>query len=93
MLKLILIGREPITSYSYLEKVKILPLDDEYGAQILGGEQNLDERMSISKRLGGHPLALQLYQPESELPEQSTDIQNYVEKIVLSISLLFLKSI
>jgi DNA-binding MarR family transcriptional regulator/GTPase SAR1 family protein len=83
-LKLILIGREPITSYSYLEKVKILPLDDEYGAQILGGEQNLDERMSISKRLGGHPLALQLYQPESELPEQSTDIQNYVEKIVLS---------
>jgi len=83
-LKLILIGREPITSYSYLEKVKILPLDDKYGAQILGGELNLDERMSISKRLGGHPLALQLYQPESELPEQSTDIQNYVEKIVLS---------
>jgi DNA-binding MarR family transcriptional regulator len=82
--KLILIGREPITSYSFLEKVQILPLEDKYGAQILGEEQNLDERISISRRLGGHPLALQLYQPESELPEQSTDVQNYVEKTVLS---------
>ena len=84
LLRIVLIGREPITGYSYLEKIQILPLDDEYGAQILGEEQDLDERLSISRRLGGHPLALQLYQPESELPEQSTDVQNYVEKIVLS---------
>ena len=83
-LKLILIGREPITIFSYLEKIQILPLEQQFGAKILGEELPLDDRMSISKRLGGHPLALQLYQPESELPEQSTDIQNYVEKTVLS---------
>lgn len=83
-LKLILIGREPITIFSYLEKIEILPLEQQFGAKILGEELSLDARMSISKRLGGHPLALQLYQPESELPEQSTDVQNYVEKTVLS---------
>jgi len=83
-LKLILIGREPITSYSFLEKIQILPLDEQFGAQILGEEQQLEVRMSISKRLGGHPLALQLYQPGSELPEQSADVQKYVEKTVLS---------
>tara|TARA_B100001564_G_scaffold75913_1_gene60635 strand:+ start:7768 stop:9966 length:2199 start_codon:yes stop_codon:yes gene_type:complete len=84
LFKIILIGREPISGFSYLEKIQILPLEQEFGAQILGEDLPLDTRMSISKRLGGHPLALQLYQPESELPEQSTDIQNYVEKTVLS---------
>ena len=68
LLTIVLIGREPITGYSYLEKIQILPLDDEFGAQILGEEQDLEVRLSISRRLGGHPLALQLYQPESELP-------------------------
>ena len=82
--KLILIGREPLASFPYLEKIQILPLSEQHGAQLLGEQQSLDVRMTISKRLGGHPLALQLYQPESELPEQSTDVQNYVEKTVLS---------
>ena len=81
--RMILIGREPMTHFSALEKIQISPLEDEFGAQLLGEDRNLAERKSISKRLGGHPLALQLYQPEFELPEQSVNVQRYVEDTVL----------
>ena len=81
--RIIFVGREPMNKFSSLEKIQILPLEDQFGAQLLGDEQNLDERLLISKRLGGHPLALQLYQPEFDLPEQSTNVQKYVENTVL----------
>ncbi len=81
--RIIFVGREPMNNFSSLEKIQILPLEDQFGAQLLGDEQNLDERLLISKRLGGHPLALQLYQPEFDLPEQSTNVQMYVENTVL----------
>ena len=81
--RIVFIGREPMNNFSSLDKIQILPLEDQYGAQLLGDEQNLDERLLISKRLGGHPLALQLYQPEFDLPEQSINVQRYVEEIVL----------
>ena len=81
--RIVFIGREPMNNFSSLDKIQILPLEDQYGAQLLGDEQNLDERLLISKRLGGHPLALQLYQPEFDLPEQSVNVQRYVEEIVL----------
>ena len=69
-----------MNNFSSLDKIQILPLEDQYGAQLLGDEQNLDERLLISKRLGGHPLALQLYQPEFDLPEQSINVQSTLKK-------------
>ena len=82
--KLVFIGREPMNNFSSLEKIQISPLEDQFGAQLLGEDQTMEERVLISKRLGGHPLALQLYQPEFDLPEQSVNVQRYVEDTVLS---------
>ncbi|MAV42869.1 MAG: hypothetical protein CMA30_00120 [Euryarchaeota archaeon] len=82
--RLIFIGREPMNHFPSIDKFQILPLEDQYGAQLLGEGQDLEDRLLISKRLGGHPLALQLYQPEFELPEQSANVQKYVEDTVLS---------
>ncbi len=82
--KLIFIGREPLVDFPNMEKVKVEPLDEDSGSKILGEELPLEVRKSVSRRLGGHPLALQLHHPESELPEASVDIQKYVEETVLS---------
>jgi len=82
--RLILIGREPLATFSNLTKIKVEALDEDSGARLLGEQLPLEDRKSVSRRLGGHPLALTLYQPESELPEASLDIQNYVENTVLS---------
>ena len=34
--------------------------------------------------MGGHPLALQMHDEESELPEAGSDLQEWVREVVLS---------
>ena len=52
--------------------------------KLLGDSQSKKEREHIAERLGGHPLALLLYQKGTALPETNEDVQSYVEEVVMS---------
>jgi len=82
--KMILIGREPLALFEDIERVTIpsLPLKD--AVKLLNSSSKDKASMHIVERLGGHPLAILLYQQESSLPEQDADVQSYVEEVVLS---------
>ena len=82
--KFIFIGREPLVSFEHVERLSIPPLDIQDAVKLLGEFQNEEEREHIVERLGGHPLAIQLYHKETTLPEANSDIQSYVEDVVLS---------
>ncbi len=45
---------------------------------------HLENRELVVQRLGGHPLALQMHDEESELPEAGSDLQEWVREVVLS---------
>ena len=51
---------------------------------MLGSSQSKVEREHIAERLGGHPLAILLYQEGTTLPETNEDVQSYVEEVVMS---------
>ncbi len=82
--KLIFIGREPLVSFEHLQRLPIPPLEISDAVKLLGEFQSEKEREHIAERLGGHPLAIQLYEKESVLPEANTDVQTYVQDVVLS---------
>lgn len=82
--KFIFIGREPLVSFEHVERLSIPPLETSEAVKLLGEFQSEEEREHIAERLGGHPLAIQLYQHETTLPEANSDIQSYVEDVVLS---------
>jgi hypothetical protein len=63
-------------------KVPSLPIID--ATNLLGDEIEQQQKEEIAKRLGGHPLALLLYDEEAGLPEQGADVQQYVEEVVLA---------
>ena len=52
--------------------------------KLLGDSQSKKEREHIAERLGGHPLAILLYQKGTALPETNEDVQSYVEEVVMS---------
>lgn len=82
--KVLLSGREPMPFGHQLNKIKIpsLPIDD--ATKLLGDEIDSQQKKEIAKRLGGHPLALLLFDEEAGLPEQGADVQQYVEEVVLA---------
>ena len=82
--KMIFIGREPLVSFEQVERISIPPLDTPDAIKLLGTSQSKEEREHIAERLGGHPLALLLYQHETALPETNSEVQSYVEEVVLS---------
>ena len=61
--------------------VELPPLELSAAVQLLS-DDSLDKREHVSRRLGCHPLALQMYDQEMTLPEQGEDIQAWVEKEV-----------
>ena len=66
--KMILIGREPLALFEDIERVTIpsSPLKD--AVKLLNSSSKDKASMHIVERLGGHPLAILLYQQESSLP-------------------------
>ena len=42
-----------------------------------------EKRTEIAERLGGHPLAILMYDDSTPLPEESDDVRAYVEQVVL----------
>ena len=82
--KMIFIGREPLVSFEHIARLSIPPLETSEAMKLLGDSQSEEEREHIAERLGGHPLAIKLYQEETTLPEANSDVQSYVEDVVLS---------
>jgi DNA-binding MarR family transcriptional regulator len=82
--KMMFIGRETLPGFEAMNRVSIPPLEAKEAAKLLGKTLPRKESLHIAERLGGHPLALQLYQQDTTLPEENADIQSYVEDVVLS---------
>ncbi|MDC3236354.1 hypothetical protein OAT73_03745 [Candidatus Poseidoniaceae archaeon] len=82
--KMMFIGRESLPGFEAMNRVSIPPLETNEAVKLLGKSLPRNEALHIAERLGGHPLALQLYQQDSALPEENADIQSFVEDVVLS---------
>jgi len=82
--KMIFVGREPLVSFDQIKRISIPPLETAEAIKLLGDSQSKAEREHIAERLGGHPLAILLYQKETTLPETNEDVQSYVEEVVMS---------
>ncbi len=82
--KMVFVGREPLGSFEIFERISIPPLETLEAIQLLGSSQSKVEREHIAERLGGHPLAILLYQEGTTLPETNEDVQSYVEEVVMS---------
>ena len=82
--KIFLSGREPMPFGHELTKIKVPSLIISEATKLLGDEIEQQQKQQIAKRLGGHPLALLLYDEEAGLPEQGADVQQYVEEVVLA---------
>ena len=80
---ILLISRAPAPIDKWYE-IRIEGLDNEEAAKLLDNEISLEDRINISKILGGHPLALQIAGASSEIPEKSKDIQQFISENILS---------
>ena len=63
-------------------EIELGPLESSDAIQLLDPELG-DERTSIVESLGGHPLAILLYDASTPLPETNLDVRAYVEQVVL----------
>ena len=79
----ILIGREPQPFATEGPVLSLGPLETKQAIELLGEELNEAKRTEIAERLGGHPLAILMYDDSTPLPEESDDVRAYVEQVVL----------
>ena len=79
----ILIGREPQPFATEGPVLSLGPLETKQAIQLLGEEMDDEKRTKIADRLGGHPLAILMYDDSTPLPEESDDVRAYVEQVVL----------
>ena len=80
--RIILASRAPIPFEEGFEIIEVPPLEIKDAIQLL--PDWLEQREIIAERLGGHPLALQLHDSDSTLPEEGADLQAWVKEVVLS---------
>lgn len=81
-IQFMLVGRDRDTFSIQGEYVNLGPLEQEAAVELLNPELG-DERQSIVEKLGGHPLAILLYNESTSLPETDHDVRAYVEHVVL----------
>ena len=79
---LIMASRAPIPISEGFEIVEVPPLEIQDAINLL--PEHLENRETVAKRLGGHPLALQMHDEDSDLPESGSDLQEWVRDVVLS---------
>ena len=78
----LLIGRDRDTLSIEGAYVELGPLAYDAAIELLNPELG-DERSFIVETLGGHPLAILLYDDSTPLPETDQDVRAYVEQVVL----------
>ena len=79
---LIMASRAPIPISEGFEIIEVPPLEIQDAINLL--PEHLENRETVAKRLGGHPLALQMHDEDSDLPESGSDLQEWVRDVVLS---------
>ena len=79
---LIMASRAPLPINEGFEIIEVPPLEIADAVELL--PQHLENKDLIAQRLGGHPLALQMHDEDSELPEAGSDLQEWVKEVVLS---------
>ena len=78
----LLIGRDRDTLSIEGAYIELGPLASDAAIELLNPELG-DERPFIVETLGGHPLAILLYDDSTPLPETDQDVRAYVEQVVL----------
>tara|TARA_B100000282_G_scaffold296813_1_gene280222 strand:- start:44 stop:2086 length:2043 start_codon:yes stop_codon:yes gene_type:complete len=79
---LIMASRAPIPISEGFEIIEVPPLEIQDAIKLL--PEHLENRETVAQRLGGHPLALQMHDENSDLPESGSDLQEWVRDVVLS---------
>ena len=79
---IIMASRAPIPISEGFEIVEVPPLEIHDAINLL--PEHLENRETVAQRLGGHPLALQMHDEDSDLPESGSDLQEWVGDVVLS---------
>ena len=77
-----LLGRDRDTFSIDGTYVELGPLGQADAIELLNADLG-EERESIVEALGGHPLAILLYDASTPLPETNLDVRAYVEQVVL----------
>ncbi|MCH1537678.1 MAG: AAA family ATPase, partial [Candidatus Poseidonia sp.] len=80
----IVIGRYPLSLELDWKETRLTSLEPEEAMHMLGEHLEEEERLSISRALGGHPMALKLYREGDPLPEAGSDIQTFVQETMLN---------
>ena len=79
---LVMASRAPLHFSDGFTVVEIPPLEVSDAVELL--PSHAENRELVAQRLGGHPLALQMYDEESALPEAGSDLQKWIKDVVLS---------
>ena len=79
---LIMASRAPLPITEGFKIVEVPPLEIEDAIDLL--PDHLENRELVAERLGGHPLALQMHDEKSVLPEAGSDLQEWVKEVVMS---------
>ncbi len=79
---LVMASRAPLHFSDGFTVVEIPPLEVSDAVELL--PSHIENRELVAQRLGGHPLALQMYDEESVLPEAGSDLQKWIKDVVLS---------
>ena len=79
---LVMASRAPLPFSDGFTVVEIPPLEVSDAVELL--PSHIENRELVAQRLGGHPLALQMYDEESVLPEAGSDLQKWIKDVVLS---------
>ncbi len=80
--QVIMASRAPLPISEGFTVAEVPPLEIEDAVTLL--PDHLGDRELVAERLGGHPLALQMHDENSELPEAGSDLQEWVRDVVLS---------
>ena len=80
---IIIASRPPSPFPDDFEQIELFPLEVDAAIELLP-EHLGDGRKIIAQRLGGHPLALQLHDEKSHLPEAGDDLLQWVSDVVLA---------
>ena len=78
----IMASRAPLPISEGFEIIDVPPLEVDDAVKLL--PPHLENRELVVQRLGGHPLALQMHDEKSDLPEAGADLQQWVKEVVLS---------
>ena len=73
----------PFGTLSNFEEIRIHGLDTPDAVELLPKSIDNESAKQVAEALGGHPLALHLWSPDEEIPEEGQAVQDFVQRTVL----------